>query len=154
MDLTNFGLQVLAGLSPILISLVIALLGFGLNFLKKKAKEIDNNVIRKSVLSAVSEVDKVAKDAVRKTSETFTKSLKEANEDGKLTQDEARKAMEQAKNYIKNNTSNYALEIVKNNIGSLEYYLEDLLEAKLVEMKDGQVITEIKGISNPNLSSQ
>ena len=32
MDLTNFGLQVLAGLSPILISLVIALLGFGLNF--------------------------------------------------------------------------------------------------------------------------
>jgi hypothetical protein len=95
MDLTNFGLQVLAGLSPILISLAIALLGFGLNFLKKKAKEIDNNVI-----------------------------------------------------------SNYALEVIKNNIGSLEYYLEDLLEAKLVEMKDGQVITEIKGISNPNLSSQ
>ena len=154
MDLTNFGLQVLAGLSPILISLVIALLGFGLNFLKKKAKEIDNNVIRKSVLSAVSEVDKVAQDAVRKTSETFTKSLKEANEDGKLTQDEARKAMEQAKNYIKNNTSNYALEIVKNNIGSLEYYLEDLLEAKLDEMKDGKVAIEIKEMSNPNLSSQ
>ena len=154
MDLTNFGLQVLAALSPILISLVIALLGFGLNYLKKKAKEIDNNVIRKSVLSAVSEVDKVAKDAVRKTSETFTKSLKEANEDGKLTQDEARKAMEQAKNYIKNNTSNYALEIVKNNIGSLEYYLEDLLEAKLDEMKDGKVATEIKEMSNPNWSSQ
>ena len=154
MDLTNFGLQVLAGLSPILISLAIALLGFGLNFLKKKAKEIDNNVIRKSVLSAVSEVDKVAKDAVRKTSETFTKSLKEANEDGKLTQDEARQAIEQAAKYIKNNASNYALEVIKNNIGSLEYYLEDLLEAKLVEMKDGQVITEIKGISNPNLSSQ
>lgn len=128
-------------LLPVLVIALIALLTFVTNYFRAKAEGIKNEVARKSFLSALNEAEQVAIDAVKATNQVLVDSLKKAREDGKLTDEEAKAAMNEAKKYFLSHMSSNSLNILTAAIGPVEKWLEGLLEAKISEQKYGKVYT-------------
>ena len=74
-------------------------------------------------------------DAVRATNQVLVDELKEKSKDGKLTEDEAQKAMETAKDYFLKHITRDSLKILEASIGPIREWLEGVLEAKLCAEK-------------------
>ncbi len=90
-------------------------------------------------MAALSEADMVARDAIMATKQQVVDDLKAAREDGKLTREEAKAAMDNAINYFVNTISNDSKRILVAAIGPFENWLEEFIEAKLGEVKQFNV---------------
>ena len=138
MDWGDVGLQLAQVLLPVIAALIAALIGVAISYLKRQAEKIDNEVAQKSLDAALDEMSRVAYEAITSTAQTYVDDLKAGREDGKLTDEEKRQAMLNAKNYFYGHVSKGTLDILEASIGPVQEWLEGYLEAQVgAEKKSG-----------------
>jgi len=135
MEYNDVVVSIVLTLLPVVLAGAIALVKFGIAWLKTKTEAIENEIAQDALEAALIESEVVAIDALRETYELFVKDIKAAKEDGKLTQDEAQQAIDNAKDYFLTHISERSLGIVEAAIGPLEQWLQSYLEAKLAGLK-------------------
>jgi uncharacterized protein (UPF0371 family) len=135
--MNDISVQVTQTLLPVVVALVIALLGFAVTYLKAQTQKIQQDMIRRSLNAAIDEAHIVARDAVTATSQKLTDDLKAKAEDGKLTKEEARQALAEAKTYFLTHISNDSAQILESALGPFKDWLDDFIEAKVGETKNG-----------------
>ena len=148
----DLAIQIVLKLLPVIALLFVGLLIVGLNYLKKKLDFIKNETARKMVTEAIRETEKVARDSIMNVQQTFVEDIKKKKEDGKLTKQEAMQALNKAKNKFIENLSNDTIKVIEESIGPVEQYAENLLEARLKEIKDqnkSQIEKELQKLANP-----
>ncbi len=143
MTWNDLGLQLAELLLPVVAALLIALIGYGVAFLRKKVGEIDNEVARKALWDALGEAELVATDAIRATNQVLVDALKDQAADGKLTKEEAATAMNMAKTYFLSHITAGSKQVLEAALGPVGDWLESFLEAKLAAEK--QQVPSIKG---------
>lgn len=131
----ELALQVVELLLPIVVALLVALIGYGVAYLRQKTQEINNKIARESLDAALAEAEIVAINAVQATKQTLVDELKARSEDGKLTRQEALEAIEAAKKRFLASISKDSLNVLIAALGPVETWLENLLEAKVAEIK-------------------
>jgi len=135
MTWNDIALQAVQALMPVVVAALVALIGYGVAYLRKQTEKIDNEIVQQALWAALGEAEQVAKDAVYATNQVLVDKLKAASADGKLTETEARQAMTEAKNYFVNHISEGSMDILTAALGPVQLWLEDFLEAKLGEQK-------------------
>ncbi len=145
MTWNDIALQAVQALMPVVVAALVALIGYGVAYLRKQTEKIDNEIVQQALWAALGEAEQVAKDAVYATNQVLVDKLKAASADGKLTEEEARLAMTEAKNYFVNHISEGSMDILTAALGPVQLWLEDFLEAKLGEQKQ-----EAAKIPNPS----
>jgi len=140
-------------LIPLIGLLITALIGFGIAYLQAKAQEIKHKAARESVQAALAEAEYQAAKAVKAVQQTLVDNVRKATEDGKLTDDEKRLALElaleAAKEVFLNSISVGALDTLQAAVGPVEDWLTELLEAKVLELKQSKVAGEVDKLANP-----
>jgi translation elongation factor EF-1beta len=135
-----------AGVSVVGI-LVTVFIGFGINYLKVKSKDIENKTIREALWNSLEEAETIADKSIETVEQTFVKDLKAAAEDGKLTSEEKRDALTKAKQTFINTLSNESISVIKGQTDNFDKWVADYLEAKLYEKTSIQ--KELDRISDP-----
>lgn len=153
MTWNDLGLKLAELLLPVVAALLIALIGLGVAFLRKQLAKIDNEVARQALNDALVEAELVAGDAIRATNQILVEALKAKNADGKLTKEEARQAMEEAKKYFIGHLTAGTKEVLEAALGPINEWLEGFLEAKLAQQK-GSVAAQVNKIANPTSPAQ
>lgn len=138
----------LNALIPLLALAVTIAIGMLAEWLRRKAGQVQQEVIRESFLAAIFELERVANDAISATNQILVEALREAAEDGKLTKDEAQDAMRMAVEYFMTHLTPGALQILQAAYGPVEAWIEEYLEAKLAQSK-GSPYIEVESIVNP-----
>ena len=127
--------QVVEILAPAVATLILALLAVAAAYLRRLASQIENDVARRSLDSAIAEAHLAAATAVRETQQVLVDEWKRAAEDGRLTPDEKAEALRAAKNAFLRVMSQRSLDILKASWGPIEQWLDDLLEAQVQALK-------------------
>jgi len=144
----KFGLEIVQMLLPVIAALLMALIGYGVAFLKAKTNALNEGVAKQSILASINEAERVAKNAVMAVKQTLVDDLKKAAEDGRLTDQEKQAALNKAKNIFMATISKNSLGILEAAIGPVQNWLDQLLEAKLAEFK-GESAAQIYQYSHP-----
>jgi len=131
----RFVVSLIEILIPLIGLLITALIGLGIAYLQAKVQEIKHKAARESLQAALAEADYQAANAVKAVQQTLVDNFREAAEDGKLTDEEKRLALEAAKEAFLNSISVGALDTLKAAVGPVEDWLTELLEAKVLELK-------------------
>jgi len=145
----KFVVSLIEILIPLIGLLITVLIGLGIAYLQAKAQEIKHKAARDSVQAALAEAEYQAANAVKAVQQTLVDDFKKAAEDGKLTADEKRLALEAAKEVFLNSISVGALDTLKAAVGPVEDWLTELLEAKVLELKQSRVASEVNKLANP-----
>lgn len=131
----RFVVSLIEILIPLIGLLITALIGLGIAYLQAKVQEIKHKAARESLQAALAEAEYQAANAVKAVQQTLVDDFREAAEDGKLTDEEKRLALEAAKEAFLNSISVGALDTLKAAVGPVEDWLTELLEAKVLELK-------------------
>ena len=131
----RFVVSLIEILIPLIGLLITVLIGFGIAYLQAKVQEIKHKAARESLQAALAEAEYQAANAVKAVQQTLVDNFREAAEDGKLTDEEKRLALEAAKEAFLNSISVGALDTLKAAVGPVEDWLRELLEAKVLELK-------------------
>jgi hypothetical protein len=145
----RFVVSLIEILIPLIGLLITALIGLGVAYLQAKAQEIKHKAARESVQAALTEAEYQAANAVKAVQQILVDNFRKAAEDGKLTDDEKRLALETAKEVFLNSISVGALDTLKAAVGPVEDWLTALLEAKVLELKQSRVAGEVDKLANP-----
>ena len=129
-------MQLVQYLVPAIGGLLVALLGYLVAYLSKQTKKVNNELLRAILDGAKDEAHSVAYDAIMATQQKLVDDLKAAAEDGKLTKEEAREALTEAKIYFVNHISDSSRQVLVEALGPMKDWLDDFLEAKLGELKN------------------
>lgn len=148
MTLSELGLQIAQALLPVVVAFLIALVSYGISFLRGKTADIKNDTLRKSLDNAFYEAELVATDAIRATNQVFVDEIKAKSADGKLTKEEAKEAMSIAKNYFLTHLTTNSKSVLEGALGPINEWLESFLEAKLGQTK---VEKQVANLANPTL---
>lgn len=134
--------------------LLTTLLGFGVSYLRKRTRMIEDESLRSRVDSALDEAERVARDAILATQQTFVEHVKARADDGKLSADEAREALDRAVRYFASHISVASAQTLENVIGSgsLSEWVRDFIEAKLGDQKEQESLAKaVAGVvTNPS----
>ena len=145
----RFVVSLIEILIPLIGLLITALIGLGVAYLQAKAQEIKHKAARDSVQAALAEAEYQAANAVKAVQQILVDNFRKAAEDGKLTDDEKRLALEAAKEVFLNSISVGALDTLKAAVGPVEDWLTALLEAKVLELKQSKAVVEVNKLANP-----
>lgn len=145
----RFVVSLIEVLLPLIDLLITVLIGLGIAYLQAKAREIKHKAARDSVLAALAEAEYQAANAVKAVQQTLVDDFRKAAEDGKLTDEEKRMALEAAKEIFLSSISVGALDTLKAAVGPVEDWLTGLLEAKVLELKQSRVASEVDKLANP-----
>ena len=138
-------LEALVPLVAMAITVAISMLA---TWLRRQAEKVSQEVVQDSLLAAIIEAEQVGRDAIMATQQVLVADLKEASEDGKLTHEEAARAMRKAKEYFVGHITPGALQVLQAAYGPIEQWLEEYLEAQLAKAK-GSPYIEVELIVNP-----
>jgi len=144
----QFWVETLNALIPLLAFAATIAIGMLAEWLRRKAGQVQQEVIREAFLAALCELERVANDAISATNQILVDALKEAAADGKLTKEEAQDAMRMAVEYFMTHLTPGALEILQAAYGPVEAWIKEYLEAKLAQSK-GSPYVEIEALVNP-----
>ena len=145
----RFVISLIEILIPLFGLLITTLIGLGIAYLQSKAQEIKHKTARDAIQSALAEADYQAAKAVKAVQQTLVDGFKNAAEDGKLTDEEKRLALEAAKEVFMNSITAGALDTLEAAIGPVEDWLTALLEAKVLELKQSKAAVEVNKLANP-----
>ena len=148
MTWNQFWVEVLNALIPLLALAVTIAIAMLAEWLRRKAGQVQQDVVRESFLAAIFELERVANDAILATNQILVEKLKEAAADGKLTKEEAEAAMRMAVEYLQTHLTPGALQVLQAAYGPIEQWLEEYLEAQLAKAK-GSPCIEVESIVNP-----
>jgi hypothetical protein len=145
----GFVVSLIEILIPLIGLLITALIGLGIAYLQAKAQEIKHKAARDSVQAALAEAEYQAANAVKAVQQILVDNFRKAAEDGKLTNDEKLLALEAAKEVFMNSISAGALDTLKAAVGPVEDWLTELIEAKVLELKQSKAAVEVNKLANP-----
>ncbi len=91
-----------------------------------------------AILTALNEARTVADNVVASLKATLVDGLKAKSMDGKLSADEAREVAEKAMNMFISDLSARSAEVLSNNADDLTAYVSNLLEARLLALREGK----------------
>lgn len=148
MTWSQFWAQVLEALVPLVAMAITVAVSMLATWLRRQAEKVSQEVVQESLLAAILEAEQVGRDAIMATQQVLVEDLKKASEDGKLTREEAARAMRKAMEYFQNHITPGALQVLQAAYGPIEQWLEEYLEAQLAKAK-GSPYGEIEGIVNP-----
>ncbi len=148
MTWNDVAVKAVEALLPLIVMMLTIALGYLAGWLRQQARKVQQEVVQESFLAAIDEMERVAYDAIDATNQVLVADLKEASEDGKLTREEAARAMRKAKEYFVGHITPGALQVLQAAYGPIEQWLEEYLEAQLAKAK-GSPYVEIEGIVNP-----
>ena len=146
MSINEIGVQIAQALLPVVVAFLIALVSYGVAFLRQKIAEIENDIVRSALDGALFEAEVVAVDAIRATNQVFTDEIKARSEDGKLTKEEAAEAMAMAKEYFVNHITANSKGVLEAALGPINEWLEGFLEAKVAQ---GKIEKQVASLANP-----
>ncbi|HQE19898.1 MAG TPA: hypothetical protein PK607_15475 [Aggregatilineales bacterium] len=150
MTWNDVAVKAVEALLPLIVMMLTIALGYLAGWLRQQARKVQQEVVQESFLAAIDEMERVAYDAIDATNQVLVEDLKEASEDGKLTREEAARAMRKAMEYFQNHITPGALQVLQAAYGPIEQWLEEYLEAQLAKAKaKGSPYAEIEGIVNP-----
>lgn len=109
-------------------AVIIPLAKAGFTWLKTKT---ENDML----LTAISEAEIEAKNIVNALQQTVVDGLKSANEDGKLTEDEAKEVMKLAVHQFFSDVSVSTMTILDSKTDDIMEYIKNLLESKIAQNK-------------------
>lgn len=138
-------------LVPLVVLAATVALSMLAEYLRSKASQVRQEVMRDSLVAAITEAEKAAIDAVRATNQTLVENLKACSADGKLTKEDAEQAMQAAITYFRSHITPGALRILEAAYGPLEEWLKGLIEAKLAQTKS-PVAAEVHKLADPTSS--
>lgn len=90
---------------------------------------------RQALDRALAEAAVVAREAVLYTKQVLVNDLKKASSDGKLTKEEAARAMETAWQYLRRHMAQDSLQVLEAAFGPVEAWAKERLESALGEAK-------------------
>ena len=142
--------EIKVALNGLAIVVVTGLIGVVANYAKLALKKIsdkanaelvkiENENTRNLIQNAKDDLVDLAKNTVGAFEVNSVKQLKEANGDGKLTKDEAIMVYNSVKDNILAQLNNESKELLVDNVGDFEKYIEILIENELAKIK-GQLI--------------
>src|SRR5690554_4214016 len=111
-------------LAPAVAGLILALLALATAYLRRLAEQIQADVARKSLDSALAEAHLVAATAVRETQQTLVDEWRKGREDGTLTPEERAQALEAARNKFRSVISQRSLDILIAALGPVNNWLD------------------------------
>lgn len=149
MTWNDLGLELAKMLLPVVAALLIALVGYGISYLRKQTQAIENEMARKALNDALTEAEIVATDAIKATNQVLVDALKEKAADGKLTKEEAVAAMNTAKLYFMQHITKGSKDVLEAALGPLSEWLESYLEAKLGTEKAMTVQQQVAATAAP-----
>jgi len=129
-------LQLVQYMVPAIGALLVALLGYLVAYVAKHTEKIKNDIFRRTLEWAFNEAHNVARDGILATQQKLVDDLKAKSADGKLTKEEAREALTEAKIYFVNHISTESKRVLIEALGPMKNWLDDFLEAKLGELKN------------------
>ncbi len=91
-----------------------------------------------AILTALNEARTVADNVVASLKATLVDGLKAKSMDGKLSADEAREVAEKAMNMFISDLSARSAEVLSSNADDLTAYVSNLLEARLLALREGK----------------
>ena len=133
--LEQLWIEMVPYLTPALATLIVAFLGLGTAYLRRLAAQIENDVGRRSLDSAIAEAYLAAATAVREAQQTLVDEWRRGREDGTLTPNERRQALEAARAAFFRVISARALDVLQAAWGPVEEWLDSLLEAQVQVLK-------------------
>lgn len=148
MTWNDVAIKAVEALIPLVVMVLTVALGYLANWLRQQAAKTKSEVVRAAFEAAIDEAEQVGRDAIMATQQVLVEDLKKASEDGKLTREEAARAMRKAMEYFQNHITPGALQVLQAAYGPIEQWLEEYLEAQLAKAK-GSPYVELEGIVNP-----
>src|SRR5690606_39757746 len=149
--LEQLWIEIVPYLAPALATLIVAFLGLGTAYLRRLAAQIENDVGRRSLDSAIAEAYLAASTAVREAQQTLVDEWRKGREDGTLTPEERRLAMDAARTAFFRVISERALEVLEAARGPVDDWLDDLLEAQVQTLKieRNSVQAQVRAAASP-----
>src|SRR5690606_2717156 len=132
---SDITLKIIEVLLPAVLALIAAGLAYGTAYLRARAEAIRHEQAQKMVLGLLERAHREVYDAVRATSQTYVDELKKAREDGKITEEEARRAREIAWQHFKAQMGTVALAELEQIVGDLTEWFASELEAAVGALK-------------------
>ena len=120
----------LIGIATVAISIGIAKFA---SYLKVKTDDV-------MLQYAIAATEAAAINVVQSLNQTVVNDLKNASEDGKLTQEEVITISTSALNMLKESLSSETIKAIEGAFGNLDTYLSNLIEKTVLKCKDPQAI--------------
>lgn len=138
-------------LAETLATLVIILVWYAIKQLRQLVAGIQSDVARRSLDSAIAEAYLAASTAVREAQQTLVDEWRKGREDGTLTPEERRLAMDAARTAFFRVISERALDVLEAARGPVDDWLDDLLEAQVQTLKieRNSVQAQVRAAASP-----
>ncbi len=131
----ELAVRILGILACVGMLLVLILLHEATKYLREQARRVENGVARGLVMSAIAEAELVGVDAVYATNQAFADALRRSSADGKLSKEDAVRAMQIAIDYFKTHISSTSARILGGPAELADKWVRGFLEAKLAQIK-------------------
>jgi hypothetical protein len=148
MDWKETLLSLAYAILPILGAFLVQLIRYGITYLKNKTESVENEQALLLLLSALDEAETVAVNTVNAIQQQLVDDLKEAHEDGKLTEEEIEMIKERAYATFVSQLSQGSKQILVSSVDNFAEWAKTLIEAKLGAMKRGTE-KQVSDLSNP-----
>lgn len=140
--------QMLSVVAPIVLSLVGALMLYGISYVRKKVVDLDQAIIRDNLEAALRQADLVARDAIRATNQVFVDDIKDR--EGKLSPDQIQEAMQKSVSYFTDHMLEYSKDILQWGFGPIEEWITGYIEARIPEVKqENQIRQRVLEMASP-----
>lgn len=137
-------------LAPAVATLIVALLALAAAYLRRLTAQIESDVARRALDSAIAEAHIVAATAVRETQQVLVDEWRRGREDGTLTAEEREQALQAARDAFLRVISQRSLDVLTAALGPIEDWLDDLLEAQVQAIKaDSNSIKAVQAMAAP-----
>lgn len=123
-------------LAPAVATLIVALLALAAAYLRRLTAQIESDVARRALDSAIAEAHIVAATAVRETQQVLVDEWRRGREDGTLTAEEREQALQAARDVFLRVISQRSMDVLTAALGPVQEWLDDLLEAQVQTLKD------------------
>ena len=122
---------IIAAAGLVFSAVIIPLVKAAFTWLKGKTEN-------EALQSALGEAQSLADNVVASLQQTVVEGLKKRSTDGKLTADDAREVADLAVEMFLSDLSAKSLALLEDNAGDIIAYVRNLLEARLLRLKEGK----------------
>src|SRR5690554_5262064 len=133
--MSDLTLKIIEILLPAVLALIAAGLAYGTAYLRARAEAIRHDHLQRMATGLLERAHREVYDAVRATGQTYVDELKQAREDGKITEEEARLARELAWQHFKTQMGAVAMAELEAIVGDLTEWFRSEVEAALGHIK-------------------
>lgn len=135
----------------VVMGLLVLLFATVKKYLTEKISLIQGEQERQIATNALSRADNIAELVVKKMQQTFVADMKEKSKDGKLTESEIREIRLNTTKELSGLMNNQLRFDLKETVGDVDLYLNNLIEAKVLGLKQWSNVFEMEVPEQPKV---